>query len=45
MIDNFAIALTHGLMLFIAWKMLSSPRVDDETVQIDDAPNKSRWGR
>jgi hypothetical protein len=44
MIDNFAIALTHGLMLFIAWKMLSSPRVDDEAVQAD-TPTKKRWGR
>jgi hypothetical protein len=44
MIDNFAIALTHGLMLFIAWKMLSSPRVDDEAVQAE-TPTKKRWGR
>jgi hypothetical protein len=44
MIDNFAIALTHGLMLFIAWKMLSSSGIDDEAVQTD-APTKKRWGR
>lgn len=33
MIDNFALALTHGLMLLAAWRLLSRPDLDD-----DDAP-------
>jgi hypothetical protein len=44
MIDNFAIALTHGLMLFIAWKMISMPAVDKETPE-NVAPRKGGWGR
>jgi hypothetical protein len=40
MIDNFAIALTHGLMALAAWRLLSRPDLDD-----DSAPRtaKSRW--
>ena len=40
MIDNFALALTHGLMLLAAWRLLSRPDLDD-----DDAPRdaKTRW--
>ncbi len=30
MIDNFAIALTHGLMLYAAWKLLSRADLDVE---------------
>lgn len=30
MIDNFALALTHGLMLLAAWRMLSRPDLDDD---------------
>ena len=33
MIDNFALALSHGLMLLAAWRLLSRPDLDD-----DDAP-------
>ena len=33
MIDNFALGLTHGLMLLAAWRLLSRPDLDD-----DDAP-------
>jgi hypothetical protein len=32
-IDNFALGLTHGLMLFAAWRLLSRPDLED-----DDAP-------
>ncbi|MFL6845143.1 MAG: hypothetical protein ACJ8ER_09715 [Allosphingosinicella sp.] len=32
MIDNFALALTHGLMLLAAWRLLSRPDLDDDTV-------------
>jgi hypothetical protein len=30
MIDNFALALTHGLMLLAAWRLLSRPDLDDD---------------
>ena len=39
MIDNFAIAVTHGLMLLAAWRLLSRPDLDD-----DAAPRASRRG-
>jgi hypothetical protein len=32
-IDNFALGLTHALMLLAAWRLLSRPDLDD-----DDAP-------
>ncbi len=40
MIDNFALGLSHGLMLLAAWRLLSRPDLDD-----DDAPPvaKSGW--
>lgn len=33
MIDNFALGLSHGLMILAAWRLLSRPDLDD-----DDAP-------
>ena len=30
MIDNFTLALTHGLMLLAAWRILSRPELDKE---------------
>lgn len=33
MIDHFALALTHGLMLLAAWRLLFRPDLDD-----DEAP-------
>jgi len=32
MIDNFALALSHGLMLLAAWRLLSRADLDDDTV-------------
>jgi hypothetical protein len=32
-IDNFAIALTHGLMLLAAWRLLSRPDLDDDAAR------------
>ena len=29
MIDNFALALSHGLLLVAAWRLLSRPDLDD----------------
>lgn len=41
MIDNFSLALTHGLLILAAWRLLSRADLDSE-----DAPPKKRgWGR
>ena len=51
MIDNFSLALTHALMLYAAWKLLSRPDLDDEDTgkasgdASGDAPAKPIWGR
>ena len=29
MIDNFALAVSHGLLLLAAWRLLSRPDLDD----------------
>ena len=29
MIDNFALALSHGLLLLTAWRVLTRPDLDD----------------
>ena len=39
MIDNFALGLTHGLMLLAAWRLLSRPDFED-----DGAPPAPRRG-
>ncbi len=30
MIDNFALALSHGLMLLAAWRLFRRPDLDDD---------------
>jgi len=37
MIDNFALALTHGLMMLAAWRLTMRPDVDQE-----DPPEKDK---
>jgi hypothetical protein len=32
MIDNFALLVSHGLMLFAAWRLLSRPDLNDPSV-------------
>jgi len=48
MIDNFSLALTHGLMLLAAFLLLRRPDLDREAPP-EDAANKprkpNRWGR
>jgi len=39
MIDNFALGLTHGLMLLAAWRLLSRRDLEDD----DAPPPVSRW--
>ena len=45
MIDNFSLALTHGLMLLAAFLLLRRPDLDSETPDKDGKPRKRRWGR
>ena len=43
MIDNFALALTHGLMILAAWRLLSRPDLDDEQAATPDPAEKPKW--
>lgn len=45
MIDNFALALSHGLLLLVAWRLLSRPDLDDDLPAGTDpaAPKSRRW--
>ena len=45
MIDNFALGLSHGLLLLAAWRLLSRPDLNDDDVPAPKAPERiSRWG-
>jgi hypothetical protein len=44
MIDNFSLALTHGLMLLAAFLLLRRPDLDRETPEEDKPAKKKRWG-
>jgi hypothetical protein len=44
MIDNFALGLSHGLLLLAAWRLLSRPDLDDDKAP-PPAPPKPRRGR
>lgn len=41
MIDNFALGLTHGLMLLAAWRLLSRPDLDDDDAAVSE--RDSTW--
>ena len=49
MIDNFAIGLTHGLMLLAAWRLLARPDLEDDSVHAPPPPEPRRvfggWGK
>ncbi|MBO9624036.1 MAG: hypothetical protein J7500_15110 [Sphingomonas sp.] len=45
MIDNFALGLSHGLMLLAAWLLLRRPDLDRESGPHDVDPRKRRWGK
>jgi hypothetical protein len=38
MIDNFALAVSHGLMLLAAWRLLSRRDLDDDGVPAPEPP-------
>lgn len=43
MIDNFALALTHGLLLLAAWRLIRRADLDDAGIAAPGAPEaKSR---
>ena len=45
MIDNFALGLSHGLMLLAAWRLLSRPDLEDDAAPPPrpPEPRRSRW--
>jgi hypothetical protein len=45
MIDNFSLAVTHGLMLLAAFLLLRRPDLDREGSAEDKPVRKRRWGR
>ena len=45
MIDNFALALSHGLILLAAWRLVQRPDLDDDAAAPDAVPAKPFWRR
>ena len=47
MIDNFAIGLTHGLMLLAAWRLLARPDLEDDEAPAPPEPRRALggWGK
>jgi hypothetical protein len=45
MIDNFSLALTHGLLLLVAWRLLSRTDLDEDPAPgaPPAAPRSRRW--
>jgi hypothetical protein len=44
MIDNFALALSHGLLMLAAWRLLFRPDLDDENAP-EPPPSAQGGGR
>ena len=44
MIDNFALALSHGLLLLAAWRLIRRPDLDDDSVPPPDPAAKPARG-
>jgi hypothetical protein len=42
MVDNFSLALSHGLLLYAAWRLLARPDLDSDSAK---AEPKRGWGR
>jgi hypothetical protein len=43
MIDNFALVLSHGLLLLAAWRLMWRPDLDDDTAPA--TPRRLPWRR
>jgi hypothetical protein len=44
-IDNFALALSHGLLLLAAWRLMSRPDLDDASAPRPCASEKKPFGK
>lgn len=44
MIDNFSLALSHGLMLLAAWRLFNMRTLDEEPPPLPD-PEPQGWAR
>lgn len=45
MIDNFSLALTHGLILLAAFLLLRRPNLDRDDAAPAERARRHRWGR
>ena len=45
MIDNFALALSHGLILLAAWRLSQRPDLDDDAAAPDPVAPRPFWRR
>lgn len=45
MIDNFSLALTHGLLMLVAWRLLSRTDLDEDPAPGAETPTPKnrRW--
>ncbi len=43
MIDYFAIALTHGLMVLAVWRLLARPDLDDDSLASEEEARPKPW--
>jgi hypothetical protein len=43
MIDNFGLAISHGLIMIAAWRLLWRPDLDDD--HAPSTPDAPRWLR
>ncbi|HEY0445036.1 MAG TPA: hypothetical protein VGD19_01140 [Allosphingosinicella sp.] len=43
MIDTFALAVSHGLMLLAAWRLLSRDDLDDDTASAGAQASANPW--
>jgi hypothetical protein len=44
MIDNFALALSHGLLLLAAWRLMARPDLDDSALLPPPPPEAKAKG-
>jgi hypothetical protein len=42
MIDNFALAISHGLILLAAWRLVRRPDLDDDEASVPPAPTEPK---
>ena len=47
MIDNFALFLSHGLLILVAWRLLFRPDLEDDSIPAPPPPEPGRrpWSR